>query len=298
MTTAVSILTADWHFSDQAPAFRARESDWYDAMRRSFGQVTDLACELKCPVVLAGDVFNHWRAPPSLINLAIEVLRKAQVYVVRGQHDLPNHSHTLIKRSAYWTLVKARAVTELLHGKPVGVGPFQLWGFSWGKRMIPPASHSLCKNVAVVHKYVWTDGTGFPGAPKESKLTTEGETGYDVVVYGDNHTPFELQDGKGCLHFNCGSLMRRTADQKQHKPSAGILYDDGHVERFYLNCGADVCEEQERPRALFSFGGKADKKRVLDFEAELFREAEKRKEGKGVVTLLTEALDDAQRRKL
>jgi hypothetical protein len=246
----IAILCSDIHLQHRPPAVRAAE-DWYDAMRRPLLELKALQKKYDCPVICAGDVLTHWthpQSPPELINFAIQHLPK--MHAIPGQHDLPHHSLKEIRRSAFWTLVEAsvivpawsvcRASSQLIvHGFP--------WGASFDKcrRENLPGMH-----IAAVHKYVWIEGCGkFPGAPEDGHANEVRKNlrGYDLIVSGDNHMPFSF--GK---IWNCGSLMRRTVSEKQHKPRVGLLHDSGKVESHYLMTEHDVFIEQEEEQMNIS----------------------------------------------
>jgi len=61
---------------------------------------------------------------------------------------------------------------------------------------------------------------------------------YDVAVYGDNHRGFLAEDASVRV-FNCGTLMRRKADEIDYKPQVGLLLDDGSVVPHYLDTSED-----------------------------------------------------------
>ena len=245
--TPIAVLCSDLHLSHQAPIARSGEPDWYEAMARPLREMGNLASRLDVPIVCAGDVFDTWRPPPELINFAMDNL--PEMYAIPGQHDLPMHSIDLIHRSAFWTLAKHGVVNFRhqvgLHGDREHSEPdVLLLLYAFGEKVDPARNISFPdagnRLVCVTHQYLWCDGAGYPGAPDAAKVGSKQKQfkGYRLVVSGDNHIPFEINGSPPI--FNCGGFMRRKSDEQNLKPSIGILFDDLHVERHYLDISQDV----------------------------------------------------------
>ena len=100
--------------------------------------------------------------------------------------------------------------------------------------------------LAVIHKYVWTEGCKYPGAPEASHVKSLGVdlSGYDAAVFGDNHAGF-LADVHGVNVLNCGALMCRRADERRYKPAVGLLKAGGEIERVFLDTSEDKWLEEE-----------------------------------------------------
>ena len=253
----VALLVADLHLSHRPPVARSNEPDWYEAMGRQLDELASLQKENNVPVVCSGDVFDRWNSPPELINFALENL--PTLYAVPGQHDLPNHSYNLIKRSAYWTLVKTRRIIDLKPNQPVDVGQLRLWGFPFGVPVKPcKAPHHATLDVAVIHSYIWVKSACYPDAPEDKRLKSYADKlkGYDTAVFGDNHKGFlhrvNCDYGEsGCAVFNCGGFFRRKIDEWDHRPSVGLLHDDRTVKRHYLDCSQDKFLDQRELPQIF-----------------------------------------------
>ncbi len=254
----IAVFCGDLHLSHKPPLFRSCEKDWYETQRRYLQQLYSVAwswldrqsvnstwhTKKTLPIICAGDVFDKWNSPPELINLALEYL--PEMYAVPGQHDLPNHSYENIKKSAFWTLVEAGKIKLLEPGIPTyldGPFPLVLHGFPYGYEVHPPKQSSvrdLCREIAVIHSYIWTAEAAYPGAPADKTLTVHRKSleGYDVAVYGDNHIPFESTIRGKCTVYNCGAFMRRKSDEF-HRPSVGLFYPDGSIKRHFLDISQD-----------------------------------------------------------
>jgi len=204
-----------------------------------------------CPVLCAGDIFHRWNSPPELINFAIENLPD-NFYAIPGQHDLPLHNYDDIKRSAYWTLVKSGNINYMHPDTPTKTEDdtkkqsMISFGYPYGHK-IKSVKHRTDDYIliALIHEYCWIKGTSYPNAPKENMLRLQGKNiinnrhlGYDVIVYGDNHIDFSTKIGKTEI-WNCGSLMRRNADQLEYAPKVGLLLADGSITPHYLDTSQD-----------------------------------------------------------
>lgn len=242
----IAILCSDLHLSHTAPPCRAGSpGGWYAEMARTLRQVNGLSVKYRSPVICAGDIFDHWRPCPELINFTIESL--AGWYCIPGQHDLPNHNYDDMELSAYYTLVAARSIAMLLprpskgtviHVKNRdGVERFIIiQAFPWGHKpyplpndgRIPPDNIIPVIHLAVVHQYVWSGKACYQNAPIEQNLShfAASVKGYDAVLIGDNHKYW--QRGK---IYNNGTMMRRKSDEASYRPGCGLLHADGTITR-------------------------------------------------------------------
>ena len=239
-----AIFVADVHLQAQAPIARSAEPDWFAAMARPLEELHELKARCNdAPILYAGDIFNQWNASPEVINFALEYLPHG--FAIPGQHDLPNHNYDEIKRSAYWTLVEAGQLDNLESGEVEGSSGLVLHGFPWGFPLTT-SKHQERKyavgalQIAVVHQFVWCTNTGYPGALKENLVGNlcKNITGYDAVVFGDNHKGFDALVNKMTI-CNCGALMRRKTDERDYRPSVSLLHADGTVTRHYLDISQD-----------------------------------------------------------
>ena len=258
----ILVAAGDLHLSHTSPAIRSQEPDWYAAMGRVVDELVSICEEYSCPLVLPGDIFDRWNSTAELINWAIEKFSRFPrgVYTVAGQHDLPYHGFSAVRRSAYWTLVKAGVVKHLSSKEPevltstgVSVG---LFGYSWGEsgRIFEEEINRKCCDlaVAVMHEFVWVEGKGYPGCEDSglysnwtSKLKTEGP--FCMGIFGDNHKGFTVGDkidtDRDPVIVNCGTVMIRRTDDLDHHPFVVVLKRDLSLEVRLLDTSKDVyCE--------------------------------------------------------
>jgi hypothetical protein len=244
----VALLTSDWHMSHVAPTARSCE-DWYAVQKRALDQLK--ALQLKhgnedLPIVVAGDFFHSWRpehSPAELLNFLMRELPtnhvgEACIYAIPGQHDLPEHRYEAVERTPFATLVIAGKINLIEPEYPAWTHTgVTLHGFPWGHAISPlPAQTDVRLHVAVVHSFIWLDEK-YVGAPTHQHVAFYRDklAGYDAAVFGDNHQGFLAGDRL----INCGTLMRRRADERDYKPLVGVLFEDGHIEPEYLDVSQD-----------------------------------------------------------
>lgn len=248
----VAVCLSDIHLTERPPVARSAEPDWLAAQKRVLDEVDRVSHTVglntrpmadlgRLPVIIAGDVFDRWNPSPLLLNWTIENLPRC--WAVPGQHDLRHHSYEDIEATGYWNLVLADVIQNV---DPTCVSPVEvkegslvLHGFPWGHDLEPYSGgepHFDEMNVAVVHHYVWDIGHGHPGASRDDAADRIQEklAGYDAIIAGDNHKGFQT----GRL-FNCGTLLRRKADEINYRPQVGILRADGSVVPYRLDTSQD-----------------------------------------------------------
>lgn len=238
-----AIICSDLHLREDTPI--CRTDDYWAAQERKVLYIKGLQQEYRCSVFDGGDLFNQWKASPRLLAWAIKAMYNP--ITVAGQHDLPQHSLEMFHRSSLAVLeaagvVKVNGVYELDNGIVV-------YSLPWGEK-IPAiqSAHKEWKRKVLIHHITTYDGkTPWPGAEKtvENALgILDRAEGFDLVVTGDNHKPFVVED-KGRVLVNSGSVMRMTADQVDHRPRVYLWNaEENKVEPHYLPIEAGVVSRE------------------------------------------------------
>ena len=242
---ASAILAADIHLRDITPV--CRTDDFRGAMERKLDFIRALQKEHGgIPVLVAGDVFDHWKPSPELLRWSIEHIQNW--ICIPGQHDLPQHSLELYGKSGLAVLEAAGCVTVLTDSYyEYATETAQIVGFPWG---VEPGPISKLNNytVALVHRLVYFGEAPFPGAEvsgSTAKTLLQKMEGFDLVVTGDNHETFIWPKGAGKGRtrdrsgqptlVNPGSMMRTTVKQAEHEPCVFLWYTGtSTVERVVL----------------------------------------------------------------
>ena len=285
MKKADAILLADVHLRETVPV--CRTDNYEEAQWHKLGFIKGLQMKHGCPVLCGGDLFHHWKPSPELISKTIDFLPK-QFYTVYGQHDLPQHSLELAYKSGVWTLAKANALT-VLHK------------FHWG--MTPDKKSSglmINQNVAVWHHFAYRGKLPWPGYEgPTAKAILKKYPQFDLILTGDNHQTF-VQEYKGRLLVNPGSIFRQTADQINHKPCVFLWYAKTNtVEQVFIPIAEDVIsrehleKQEERNERIDSFISSLNTnwESSLSFERNLKRFYGKNKVQERVKQIITESLE-------
>jgi len=310
----IAIACADIHLSAKAPIWRSAEPDWYAAMKRPLKEINNLQEEYDCPILCAGDIFDQWygasrKEASELINFALKYLPD-NMYCVPGQHDLPDHNYEDIGRSAYYTLVQAEKIQNVLPDVCIDNFLYDnivLHGFPFGHKLKLLNKPNEEISIAIIHEYCWIKGHSYPGAPEENKFGKRKAgidknnkwLGYDIVIYGDNHKGFKHQIEDTTI-FNCGTLMRRKSDEIGYKPQVGLIYSDGSVEPHYLDTSLDKhldvsgLKDADTELDISSFIEELSKlgEAAFDFTAAMKQYFAKNKTNKNVKNVILKAMEN------
>ena len=195
------------------------------AQIKAWDWLSDLQEEHGCPIALAGDTLHHWKASPSLL---VQLLRHfpRSVYATIGQHDIRQHNLETLDQSGMMVLSEADRVTLLEEGVVESFEDFDLHSFPYGTTPRKISRPSSKPRVALCHLMTWHKETPFPGCTSDNATALlERLQGFQLVVTGDNHIPFVVED-EGRFLVNPGSLLRFTAAQRQHRPRVYLWYAD------------------------------------------------------------------------
>jgi DNA repair exonuclease SbcCD nuclease subunit len=257
-----AILTSDWHLRETTPV--CRTDDFWESQWKKVDFVSELQKKYDCPVLHAGDLFDHWKPSPYLLSKTIEHLPK-EFYTVYGNHDLPQNTIELKEKSGVFTLWKANALRILPQGH-------------WGTNNFSGAWELNGKSIYVWHKFVYVGKEPFPGAKGKARAKLEKYKQFDLIVTGDNHQSFTFRSPNGNLLVNPGSLTRQDADQISFQPKVYLYYaetneveavdvpiDKGVITREHID---KVQERDDRIDAFISrLKIERDEKMSVSFEA-------------------------------
>jgi DNA repair exonuclease SbcCD nuclease subunit len=262
------ILTADWHIRKNPP--RARKDDFFKAMERKIRFILELARKSP-PLLIAGDFFDQPKPGPFLEKWIIDLFREyiypgdritfqawgeakqLPIYVIPGQHDLPEHSIKQIDDSGLGVVAAAGVLTLLSDPGKFGLGATGSHGFNgvingwpWGQEYELVYGNPNPKldggTILMVHRMI-SQGELWSGQSVEQpgyllRLYPEVQ----LVLSGDNHQTFVYeQDGRYLV--NPGSLLRQTAAQVDHRPCV-FRYESDHLapEQIFLPIEQDVLD--------------------------------------------------------
>jgi len=226
-----------------------RLDDIWDTQWKKVDFIKNLQFIHNCPVVHAGDLFDYWKASPMLLSETMKHLPE-QFFTCYGNHDLPQHNMELFYKSGVHTL-KVSGVLSVM--------PECHW------QMFPDKGSSTLYNLLVWHvmtyqkKKQWMAESGMSGLRILKKYPQ-----FDLIVTGHNHQAF-VEEYKGRLLVNPGSLMRENADQMNFKPRVYLWYAETNtVEPVYIPIEDNVISrthldlKEKRDSRIDSFVSKLD----------------------------------------
>lgn len=209
------IFTADLHIRSTTPRCR---TDWFEAsMWEKVKFLSELSEKHKAPIIVAGDIFHEWKSSPWLINKCLKKLPK--MYVIAGNHDLPNHSLKQVKKSALITLIISKRLVKLDYEKPKKFKNILVYGFHYGMEPVNTDREPGKIKIAVIHRLVTStkDQIWRNTSADEAPSLVKNLTGYDIIITGDNHKTFTCRHNNTLL-INPGSFTRQTSAQMEHEP--------------------------------------------------------------------------------
>lgn len=219
------LITGDWHLSNKRP--RSRKDDYTRAMIVKMEEIKHLSLKQGVDAILQpGDLTDDHKFPDKFKTFWIRKLfHFPKIYTVPGQHDLRYHTSP-IENTPLGVLREARPIF-------VGTGQtYNMWNdesdrevdiytAGWGKD-IPELKHNAVFNILITHRMITMDKLWAGQEDYEVAGTFLRKHKFDLIVSGDNHQSFHFKHGNRWL-INCGSLMRSTIAQADHKPCVWIF---------------------------------------------------------------------------
>ena len=222
------LVTGDWHIRASNPRYRV--DNYYETLMGKIKWILDLAEKEECSHILQpGDFFD---SPDQSNKVEIELMELLGsypidfIYTIFGQHDTKwrNVGNTALQKFYVSEFVKLP-----LNGFLSDDNSTYIYGASWEEE-IPEPLNPEAINILITHRMVvqdkplWDQQKDYITA---KSLLLKYDT-YDLIITGDNHQSFmettTTEKKRGSVLLNCGSLMRTTIAQRDHKPCVWI-YD-------------------------------------------------------------------------
>lgn len=221
------IFCADMHLRDTVP--ESRTDDFLAAQWKKIAYITELQKKYHCPVIHAGDLFEHWKASPALITKSIQLL-PSQFTTILGNHDLPNHNVELAENSAVVTLEAAGRLKIQTGGVMYRNSIVYYLHYGQGVSLILDTVKKDMKDfpdyrkILIWHVMTYQGKKLYPGmmAPSAAKLLRKYPQ-FDLIVTGHNHIQF-IEELDGRYMINPGSTMRTRRGQEKHIPSVFLYF--------------------------------------------------------------------------
>ena len=225
------IITADWHLRSQKPRCRLDEN-WINTQREALTQIAAYAGEYEAHVIVVGDIFHSTNETTmEIIGLVQEFASmldefELSLYILAGNHDMPQHNIENLHRSAFNILLNSKNVFHINQME----FDHKLSAVDFGMEDKPGAE--------IIFKHVLC----FPEkekVPPNAKIIKPSElfeenTNAKYIFTGDYHRQFVYRK-KGKKLLNPGCLLRQAADMIDYEPSC-FLVDLGNDELSYKIC--------------------------------------------------------------
>lgn len=232
------LLSGDWHITEKQP--KKRIDDYFRSQEKKLGWIIGLAIHEKCKYIIQpGDFFDSHKANDKLKRWVIKKLKLSNcptIVTVFGQHDLRYHSSDT--KNTPLRVLEAAGVVEILGEMKEYSPPINIYGASWYEDIPEPAHQDSPKkeiNILVMHKMVVKNKKLWEGQ-EDARFGNIilGNHPFNLIVCGDNHQNFTISRNNRHL-VNCGSLMRMTTAQLDHKPVV-YVYDteDKSLEEHFI----------------------------------------------------------------
>ena len=272
------ICCGDWHI--RATPTKYRTADYYNQMISKIKYIIEFANKNNIFTMLQpGDFFDNPDIPNRVIVDIIKTINSLDVYVVFGQHDL---RHRRTEDTALSILIEDETV-ELLSDKPFTYAEkkaIDIYGASWDSA-VPKVIKPKHYNILVLHKMIVYDKPLFPDQRdyhKSADFATRFSE-YDLIISGDNHNSFSYlpKDKRYPSIINCGSLMRMTTAQYNHKPCFWVVDTISEkIKKHYIPIlpitdvfkeeAAEIKERNEKMEAFIETLGDINTASQLSFE--------------------------------
>lgn len=245
------ILCGDFHLREDTPI--CFTGDFQLEQWNALQFIKDLQLLHDCDVILAGDMFHHWKPSPWLLSMTMEHLPK-RLHVIYGQHDLPQHNWELRTKSGIYALEKAGRLTVFrgCHFGQEPEYPSYLWQTDYEQ-----------KSVLAYHHLTYITEP-YPGATGGNAYDILKKYPYDLIVCGDNHCSFTIEY-EGRRLVNTGNLTRQTASQIDFKPCVWLWYAENNtVEQVFLPIEEGIISrehlvvKEERDKRIDAFISRLD----------------------------------------
>ncbi|MCK5016195.1 MAG: metallophosphoesterase family protein [Candidatus Peribacteraceae bacterium] len=215
-----ALLTSDWHLRHDTPICRTDE-EFQRSQWTKVDFIKDLQSKYQCPVLHAGDLFNHWKPSPWLLSKTMQHLPE-WFCTIFGNHDLPQHNIQEKDKCGIFALETARVLTLL---------PGIHWGYNGAQLRSFDSFNIKGRRILIWHVMTYQGKTPWPGCtdPKAGGILRKYPE-YDLILTGHNHKAF-TETHEGRLLVNPGSLTRQDADQIDFLPRIYLYYADTNTIR-------------------------------------------------------------------
>jgi DNA repair exonuclease SbcCD nuclease subunit len=210
------LCTGDWHLRYKRPEMRLDEN-YFETQADKVIQHIDIARRKNCKMILQpGDFFDSVETPWFVVQYYMKMFldNEIEIYTIPGQHDLRYHTRDI--QNTPLGVLEASGCIKIVDEK---MASNFLCGVWWGGDIPDGDVDILLMHRMIVQEKLWEGQENFNYA--NDLLLKYPKC--NLFVIGDNHKSF-VEEYQGRYLVNCGSLMRSSINQVDHKPVV-YVYD-------------------------------------------------------------------------
>jgi DNA repair exonuclease SbcCD nuclease subunit len=220
------LCLGDFHITSERPTNRT--DDWWWTVKNKLQFVLDIAVKEKVSVIIAPGDFTDspslsYSTYSAILSILQEVLNpKLRMLSCFGQHDMRYRTK---ENSALRALETALAPDFRIieANEEICIDNVLFYGTSYGEEVQDFSEDSRFK-VMIVHKMIIEEKLWKGQEHYETSTIFIRRHPYNLVVSGDNHSPFIAETKGGRVLINCGAMLRNRIDLIDHKPFV-VLFD-------------------------------------------------------------------------
>ena len=215
------IWTHCWHLTGYVPTCRIEEKqEWLQFQYERMLEVVQIANTYGADLIIGGDLFDQPRVDDEVITLFLRAMSilTGVVYIIGGNHSLPEHREANIDRSSLG-IIKALSIGENSKIRYLVCDEYLIDGRF-------EHSYKFNDDITLVHT-LSVDADEVPFAWKAITAKELGEK-YNTpwVLVGDNHKHFIVSNGDQKI-ISAGCLIAESVNENDYE--MGVYYIDTGV---------------------------------------------------------------------
>jgi hypothetical protein len=241
------IFTADIHIRPDRPKARLDEN-WFQTQKLQLEFISGIVSGRRCPLVICGDIFHKPVVPEIYKNLFVDIFRDQTLYVIPGQHEIPEHLWKNIDESSFGVMMR-HSNFKLVDS----LGRYEIYG----DKNLQGADTGLY----FFHKLIFPDEKSLPPTDKAmtaSQLLKEYPNA-KWIFCGDQHHGFHYEE-RGRHVVMAGCMNRQKSDMIDYDPKIWFIDTEKEIVESILipddrNMVTDshIKEKKEREGRLSAF---------------------------------------------
>ena len=221
------LACGDLHITKKTPENRL--DDYYQTILDKFGFLLKTAKEEGVELILQpGDLFDSpsvtYDVTGTISKMILNTIDSSDVQAflsIVGQHDIWFHNRDNINTPHYML----RSSESIQVPNPCySCKSVDVYGAPW-ESPIPEIETDSQFNVLLIHEMIVKNKKNLIWSGQEEYVESVNilrDHDFNLIISGDNHHGFTVK-GKDKILINCGSMMRNTTSQADHKPFFCII---------------------------------------------------------------------------